>query len=128
MTVTNTQYKRWKTYIQKGLMPPPYLDKLILDSMKDGGHGKEPEIETVYLCYLSAEVIRLATGKSIDFICSNCGHIEQTMDALDYLEWLEIIKRAAAAWVPTACSKCKNTIMPTEDEVLFNLEAEQWYS
>lgn len=37
--MTYIQYRRWKAYMAKGLMPPPQLDKIVQDAMEDSDCG-----------------------------------------------------------------------------------------
>lgn len=99
--------------MQKGLVPPPHLDKLALDSMTEGGHGKK-----VGPFGLKPEIVYLLTGKDMGLVCPFCDHKEVTGKATEYLELLEVVEAGACAWIPLKCSQCGTVIMPTKDEVL----------
>lgn len=75
--MTNIQYQRWKAYMSKGLMPPPYLDTIVHDAMTPSDWMPdtlpEPDPEFI-LCHLCGETLIKNYGITCAWIpyCSDC--------------------------------------------------------
>jgi len=104
--MTNAQYQRWKGYMSKGMMPPPYLDTIVHNAMQDASYESDGVAE--YQAFrLTLNDIDPEETKLSEIPCMGCGkHYE--VKKRDEALFLYEVEHCMICWV-AVCSNCRET-------------------
>ena len=99
--ITNTQYRRWKAYMDRGLMPPPHLDKIVHNAMQESDSADlRPGEYEAFLLTLDEDDTQLSTMP-----CERCGKY-YTVNRRRWTKFLfEAEHGIAGCWV-LLCPEC----------------------